>query len=112
LKIEGQPKVQRRIEKLKISDIRSGMRRLDIEVKVVEIGEPREVVTRDGTNHRVATALVSDNSGEMNMSLWDEHIDQVKVGDQIRIENGYSTSFRNETQLNVGKYGKLIILGK
>jgi len=88
------------------------MRRIDIEVKVVEIGDIREVVTRDGTTHRVATATVSDDSGDIKMSLWDEHTDQVKVGDQIRIENGYTTSFRNETQLNVGRYGRLIILGQ
>jgi replication factor A1 len=88
------------------------MRRIDIEVKVIEIGDPREVVTRDGTTHRVATATVTDDSGDIKMSLWDDHIDQVKVGDPIRIENGYSTSFRNETQLNVGRYGKLIILGQ
>jgi len=88
------------------------MRRIDAEVKVDDIGETREVVTRDGTTHRVATATVSDESGDIKMSLWDDHIDQVKVGDQIRIENGYSTSFRNETQLNVGKYGRLIILGQ
>ncbi len=88
------------------------MRRIDIEVKMDDIGDTREVVTRDGSTHRVATATVSDESGTIKMSLWDDHIDQVKVGDHIRIENGYSTSFRDETQLNVGKYGKLIILGQ
>jgi len=88
------------------------MRRIDIEVKMDDIGDQREVATRDGATHRVATATVSDESGTIKMSLWDDHIDQVKVGDHIRIENGYSTSFRDETQLNVGKYGKLIILGQ
>jgi replication factor A1 len=32
------------------------------------------------------------------------------VGDKIKIENGYITSFKGELQLNIGKYGKLTVL--
>jgi replication factor A1 len=42
------------------------------------------------------------------MSLWNEQIDSFNVNDEIRIENGYVTSFRGEAQLNVGRYGRLI----
>jgi len=34
----------------------------------------------------------------------------VNVGDKIKIENGYVTSFKGEIQLNIGKFGKLTVL--
>lgn len=94
---------------MKIKELRSGMKKVDVAVNVVEISEPREVVTRYGESHRVATAVVSDESGTIKLSLWDANIDQVKVGDNIKIENGYVTTFRNENQLNVGRFGKLTV---
>ena len=59
---------------------------------------------------RVVTAVLKDDSGEIKLSLWNETIDQVKVGDSVQIENGYVTEFREEPQLNVGRYGKLTVL--
>lgn len=85
------------------------MKKVDVAVNVVEISEPREVVTRYGESHRVATAVVSDETGTIKLSLWDANIDQVKVGDNIKIENGYVTTFQNENQLNVGRFGKLTV---
>ena len=35
---------------------------------------------------------------------------EVKVGDRLRIENGYVSSYMGVTQLNVGRSGRLIDL--
>ncbi len=96
---------------LKIKELREGMRKVDIEGKVVEIGQPREVRSRYGEQtFRVADAVISDETGTVKLTLWNEQIGQVKVNDSVRIENGYTGSFRGELQLNVGKYGKLTVL--
>jgi replication factor A1 len=95
---------------LKIKELRSGMKKVDADVNVVEVSDPREVVTRYGESHRVATAVVSDDTGTIKLSLWDANIDEVKVGDKVKIENGYVTTFRNENQLNVGRFGKLTVV--
>ena len=92
---------------MKISELKPGMRRIDIEVKVQTISDAREVTTRAGEQSRVATADVYDDSGTVKLTLWNEQIDQVKPNTTVKIENGYVTSFRGETQLNVGRYGKL-----
>ncbi len=94
---------------MKIVELKPGMRRVDITAKLSEITEPREVTTRRGEQSRVATAVVSDDSGTVKLNLWNEQIDQVKVNDTVTIENGYVDSFRGETQLNVGRYGKLTV---
>jgi replication factor A1 len=85
------------------------MRRVDITAKIQEISTPRDVTTRRGEQSRVATAVVSDDSGTVKLNLWNEQIDQVKTNDTVTIENGYVDSFRGETQLNVGRYGKLTV---
>jgi replication factor A1 len=91
---------------MKISDLKAGMKRVDIKVKIVEVGEPREVDTKFGHN-RVATATVEDETGKTKLSLWGEDIEKVSPDDVVEIKNGYITEFRGELQLNVGQYGKM-----
>lgn len=94
---------------MKIADLRAGLRRVDISGTIIEISPTRDVVTRYG-EARVATAILSDDSGEINLTLWNEQIDQVSDGDSVQVENGYVTEFRSEPQLNVGRYGTLNVL--
>jgi replication factor A1 len=94
---------------MKISELKPGMKRVEIAAKVLSIADPREVTTRAGEQSRVAEAMVTDDSGTVKLTLWNEQIDQVKVNNEVKIENGYVTSFRGETQLNVGRYGKLTV---
>jgi replication factor A1 len=95
---------------LKIKELRNGMRRVNVEAKVLEKSTPREVMSRyRDVVHRVATAIISDDTGQIKLTLWNDQIDQVNVNDNIKIENGYVTTFRGEMQLNVGRYGKLTV---
>jgi replication factor A1 len=95
---------------LNIGELRDGAKRVDITATVVEKGNTREVQSRyKDETYKVASAVVADDSGNIKLTLWNEQIDQVQVGDKIRIENGYVTSFKGEIQLNVGKYGKLTV---
>jgi len=96
---------------LKIKELRDGMRRVDVTAKVIEKSEPREVRSRYGNEtYRVADAVLSDDTGTIKLTLWNEQIDQVDVSNSIRIDNGYVTNFRGEIQLNVGRYGKLSVI--
>jgi len=95
---------------MKISELRDGMRRVSVVAKVIEKSEPREVRSRyrDET-YRVADAMISDETGKIKLTLWNQQIEQVNIDDTVKIENGYIKSFRGEIQLNVGKYGTLTI---
>lgn len=92
---------------MNISELKSGMRSVSVEASVVSISEPRTVNKRDGGTAKVADLIIQDDSGQIKLSLWEEQIEMVKAGSKISIENGYTTSFRGENQLSVGKYGKL-----
>jgi replication factor A1 len=86
------------------------MKRVTVEANVMEKGEPREVRSRyKDETYQVADAIVADESGSIKLTLWNEQIEQVNVGNKVKIENGYVTSFKGEIQLNVGKYGTLTV---
>ncbi|MGB9841784.1 MAG: OB-fold nucleic acid binding domain-containing protein [Candidatus Bathyarchaeales archaeon] len=96
---------------MKISELKNGMKRVNVEAKVVEKGAPRQVMSRfKDETYTVADAMIADETGSIKLTLWNEQIDQVNVNDTIRIENGYVTSFKGEIQLNVGKFGTLTVL--
>lgn len=92
---------------MKVADLKPGMSRVNLKVKVLKVSEPRVVKTRYGVA-RVADATVEDETGRVEMSLWNEQIDQVSPGDVISIENGYTTQFKGRVQVNVGKYGRIV----
>jgi replication factor A1 len=95
---------------LKIKELRNGMKRLDIEGKVTDKSETREVTSRfKNETYKVASAVIADETGTVKLTLWNEQIDQVNVGNIVKIENGYVSSFRGEIQLNIGKFGKLTV---
>jgi replication factor A1 len=83
------------------------MRKIDVEGEITEISESRTVNLRMGGEARVADAVLNDETGSIKVSLWDDQIDMVKVGAKIKIENGYTNSFRGEIRVNVGRYGTL-----
>ena len=74
---------------------------------IIRFGQPGRFlgIMLDGE----AEAVVADETGSVKLTLWNEQIDQINVGDNIKIENGYVTSFKSEIQLNVGKFGKLTV---
>lgn len=86
------------------------MKRINIKGTVTEKSDTREVTSRfKDQTYRVSTAIMSDETGTIKLTLWNDQIEMVNVNDIIRIENGYITSFRGEIQLNVGKFGTLTV---
>ncbi|MFN4133035.1 MAG: DNA-binding protein [Candidatus Hadarchaeales archaeon] len=96
---------------MKVAEIGPGSRRIDIELTIVEVGEPRPYARRDGGEGRVATAVGEDETGRIKISLWDGEIDRVSVGSRIKISNGYAKIFRDEVHISAGMYGKLEVIG-
>jgi replication factor A1 len=95
---------------MNVGELRDGMKRVDVEARVVSKEPAREVRSRfKDETYKVASAVVADDTGSIKLTLWNEQIDQVKENDAVKIENGYVTSFKGEIQLNVGKFGKLTV---
>lgn len=95
---------------MKISELKPGQGSVEVEASVEKVGEVREF-NKFGKQLRVATAIIKDDSGSMELSLWNEDIDKVKAGDKIKITNGFVKEFQGNPQLTTGREGKLEVVG-
>jgi len=107
-------KIAKRIEVKhpRIRDLKSGMKRIDLKARVIEIPKPRSVITRFGNFATVANVSVKDETGIIQIPLWNKQIDAVSVGDTIQVENARVVNFRGERQLMVGRGGQLSVIEK
>ncbi|MBI2546849.1 MAG: DNA-binding protein [Candidatus Aenigmarchaeota archaeon] len=94
---------------MKIADIKLGLSGITVEAKVVEKGEPRDVNTKYGVKS-VADSVLEDETGQIKLSLWEEQINSVSVGDNVIVKGAYVTQFRNVLQLSMPKGGKLEVV--
>ncbi len=91
---------------VKVDDLKPNLRRLNIIVRVVNLGEPRQIRSRrTGSEHRVAEALVGDETGSVLLSLWDDQINRFRSEDVMEIKNGYTSLLRGSLRLNIGRHG-------
>ena len=94
---------------MQVTDLKAKQGKVDIEVEVIEMAEPREF-NKYGKEGRVCTARVKDDSGEVDLTLWNETIDEVSVGDMLKIENGYVSEYQGNLQLTAGKFGTMTVV--
>ena len=94
---------------MQLSELRPRQGKVDIEAEVTEKGEVR-TFDKFGKQGRVCNATIKDASGQIKLTLWNDEIDQVNVGDKVKITNGYVNEFQGEMQLTAGRFGKLEIL--
>ena len=87
--------------------MRSG---INVQGKIERKGEIRTVTTKFGET-KVCDAYLADDSGSIKLTLWADDTEKVKDGDMVSVEGGYTTTFKNEIQLNKGrKDGKLEVI--
>jgi len=92
--------------------LKSGMNRINLKASVIEIQKPRSVITRFGGFATVTNVSVKDETGIIQLPLWNKQIDAVSVGDIIQVENARVVTFRGERQLRVGRGGHLSVVEK
>jgi replication factor A1 len=90
-----------------IKDLRTGMHHVNLKAKILEVAEPKHVVTRYGNHACVAKALIVDETGTIKLCLWNGQIEGVSAGATVQIENAQVSAFRGENQLSLGKTGTL-----
>ena len=92
---------------LNIRNLKPGMSRVNIRVKVVSTAEVQRVTTGRGIEHEIQELKVKDETGSITLVLWDDKILPLNAGDLLQIENGFVTSFKGDWRINVGKYGEI-----
>jgi len=75
-------------------------------VEVVNKGDVR-TFERFGKAGRVCNCVIKDDSGEMELTLWNNEIDTIEVGEKIKITDGWVKEWNNKMQISLGKNGKI-----
>jgi ssDNA-binding replication factor A large subunit len=93
--------------KVKIAELAPDEDFLEVVGRVVERGELREF-----RGSKVMSVTLGDETGCVRVSLWDEHArrgSEVKLGQVLRLVNAQATTFRDQIELRLGRFGKLEI---
>jgi len=94
---------------MNIGEIKSGMSNVSLQAKVIDISETRDVMTRYG-KRVVADALLEDETGQVKLTLWQDQIERINVGDTVDIGGAFVTEFRGEIQISVPRSGKIEVV--
>jgi replication factor A1 len=97
------------LPELKIAQIKPGMRGIAVAAKVVWTDDVREVKTKFGPA-RVSWVVLEDETGSIRLNLWRQQIDEVRVGDTVRLVNAFVRVYRDEFELNIGSDGRIEVL--
>ncbi len=91
-----------------ISELKPGMKSVNITFKVMSRTEERTVESRrDGETYRVLDATVADSTGNIMMPVWNDAIETIEEGVTYRLLNGYTGLFRGNLRLQLGKFGTI-----
>jgi replication factor A1 len=93
-----------------VQDLRHGMKKVNLEAKVLEIPTPSTVQTRYGNSAKVTNAWIEDETGKVKLCLWNEQVELFCVGDTVQIKNASVSTFKGERQLRLGKNGTATVL--
>ena len=94
-----------------IRDMRLGLKSVSFKAVVVKKSEVRAVTSRDGVPLLVCSVTLSDGTGEIPLSIWNNQIGTISEGDRVEVQDARVRSFRGQIQLSLRKKtGMLTIL--
>jgi replication factor A1 len=91
----------------KVRDLTPNSKQVNVLAKVLNVGEPKEVMGKFGDPRKVCEAVVGDDTATITLSLWNEQIGTIQKDEVVLVDNGYVSLVRGHMRLNVGRYGNL-----
>jgi replication factor A1 len=89
-----------------IKELEPGAEELELEAEVKKIHRPRAVSTKYGQK-KLTTAILADETGEIEAVLWEDQIEKVSEGTKVRIVGGYVREWVDHLQLNIPRSGEI-----
>lgn len=78
---------------------------LTVVFKVTKRSNERKVTNRSGNTQRVCDFTISDPTGTITLTLWNEDIDALQKDSVYKLSNGFANVFKNSLQLSKGRDG-------
>ncbi len=96
----------------KISELKAGTGKINLEGKITKLDSPQEVLGKFGRKAKTQKTTLQDETGEIELSLWNDDCGKFNKGDKVEITNGWVSEFRGNLQLSTGKFGKIELISK
>ncbi|MBI5064944.1 hypothetical protein HZA97_01795 [Candidatus Woesearchaeota archaeon] len=94
---------------MQVKDLEANKGNVDIVLEIVEKQEPK-TFNKFGKEGQLCNCKAKDETGEVKLTLWNEQVGQVKVGDKVKITKGWVGEYQGEKQLSTGKFGQLEVV--
>ncbi|MBI4439300.1 hypothetical protein HY640_05180 [Candidatus Woesearchaeota archaeon] len=94
---------------MKIKDLVTKQKGVDIELEVIELGIIREF-SKFGQQGKVLTAIAQDKTGKINLTLWNEQTELVGIGDTVKVKDGFVSEWQGEKQITTRRTGSMEII--
>lgn len=80
----------------------------DVEItgEIAELPRPRAISTKYGQK-RITTVTFEDDTGSIDLTLWEEEIDAIEEGATVHIKGAYVREWGNDIQLNISRDGSI-----
>lgn len=98
-----------KIAKLKIKDLISGLRNVNLVARVLKIDKEASFF-RNNREYRYIRIIIGDDTGTITLVLWNEQtnlVREIKPGDVIKITRGYTKDYRGKIELYVSTDGNI-----
>jgi replication factor A1 len=102
--------------KIQIRDIVSGLNDVTVSGQVMAVYPPKTFKRRDWTEGKLASLVVSDESGTLRAVLWDKKVElveggKIQRGQTVRISHGYvREGLDGKPELHLGDRGNLKVI--
>ena len=87
-----------------------GMSNINLKAKVIDLTEPREIMTKFGTVTTLTEATLEDDTGSIKITLWGQQSAEIEKGNEVEITNGFTKEFRDELQLGIRRGGSIKVV--
>ena len=92
-------------------DLSGEMNNVSLDGRIIEKSPTSHIQTAFGPR-ALSKAVLQDETGRVLLNLFGPQTEMVKVGDIIRVENGFTKLFQGILELSVGRRGKITVLTK
>lgn len=94
----------------KIESLKTGMRRINVRARVLAISGPNLALTRYNGYAKFTNVTLEDETGIVNLTLWQDRMGALSINDIVEIDNASVTAYRGETQLRIRRDSKLRVV--
>ena len=98
--------------KVKIKDILAGMKSVQTVGKITNLFEVKEFQRKEGSNGKVGSFILADESGRVRIVLWNDQTDMMKdlkEGTVVEIKNAFVKENNNSIEVHMASKSELVI---